>query len=74
MKVASVIGDVFDIQTLNKINPFKDAINYETLSKILNDLDRRNFIEILEIQENNIYYRFSNSLIREVIYQRMTFF
>lgn len=73
MKVASVIGDIFDLQTLNKINPFKDAINYDTLSKILEDLDKKDFIDIMEITENNIYYRFSTLNTREVIYQRMTF-
>lgn len=39
MKVASVIGDIFDRETLNKINPFKEQISYETLSKILKELD-----------------------------------
>jgi adenylate cyclase 10 len=73
MKVASVIGDVFDLQTLNKINPFKGAINYDMLSKILRELDKKDFIEIMDITENNIYYRFTALNTREVIYQRMTY-
>jgi adenylate cyclase 10 len=68
MKVASVIGDIFDIQTLNKINPFKDAINYDQLSKILKELDRRDFLEIMDISDNNIYYRFTTLNTREVMY------
>jgi adenylate cyclase 10 len=39
MKSASVIGDIFDIQTLNKIQPFKDQISSERLMKILSDME-----------------------------------
>ena len=35
MRSASVIGDIFDLQTLNKIHPFRDLINSDRLMKIL---------------------------------------
>ena len=35
MKVAAVIGDTFDVQTLVRIQPFKNAIDNEKLIKIL---------------------------------------
>jgi adenylate cyclase 10 len=39
LKVASVAGDVFDVQTLAKIQPFKDTLSGEKLLRVLNDLD-----------------------------------
>jgi adenylate cyclase 10 len=57
MKLASVIGDIFDRETLNKINPFKECIAYEILSKILRELEIKNFIELMDVTDNNVYYR-----------------
>ena len=49
LKVASAIGDIFDIQTLQKILPFKDAIKQERLLKYLDGLDKKDIIEIMEV-------------------------
>lgn len=68
MKVASVIGDIFDVQTLNKIQPFKEHINQEKIMKLLKNLDDKNIIELMEINEFNIHYRFTCPFMRETIY------
>lgn len=73
MKVASVIGDIFDVQTLVKIQPFKNVIDNEKLLKILQDLEYRDIIEVMEVNEFNKYYRFTHSFFRECLYQRMTY-
>lgn len=39
LKVASVIGDIFDVQTLVKIQPFKNVIDNQKVLKILQDLE-----------------------------------
>ncbi|KAM3140572.1 hypothetical protein pb186bvf_007384 [Paramecium bursaria] len=79
LKVASSIGDIFDIQTLNKINPFKLAVG-NRLQKILEvqmfyiqDLESRELLEVMEIQESNIYYRFTYQFFRECLYQRIIY-
>lgn len=73
LKFSSVIGDIFDIQTLYKIMPFKDQINQEKLLAIMNQLCNKNIIEFMDGNPDNQFYRFINPFIREVIYQRMTY-
>lgn len=68
LKIASVIGNIFDIQTLDKILPFKEAVPSEKLVKILDDLENENIIEVMEKNELNKYYRFTHSFMREGIY------
>lgn len=38
LKIASVIGDVFDIQLLNKVQPFKELIKPDKLFDLLNKM------------------------------------
>jgi predicted ATPase len=71
--VASVIGDIFDLNTLAKIHPFQSTINPERLIKLLNELEQRDILEIMEVQADNTYYRFQFPFFRECIYQRMTY-
>ena len=73
MKTASVIGDIFDIQTLSKIHPFKEQVQGDMLQKILANLEQRELLEVLEVSDYNIFYRFTNPFMREVIYQRITY-
>ena len=56
-----------------KVNPFKSSIPTEKLRSILNDLEKQDFLEILDDQSNNIRYRFTSPFMREVIYQRMIY-
>ncbi|CAD8204339.1 unnamed protein product [Paramecium octaurelia] len=73
LKVASIIGDIFDVQTLNKIQPFKEVIQKENLIKILNSLEELEIIETMELNDLNKYYRFAKPFLREIIYQRLLF-
>ncbi|CAD8122137.1 unnamed protein product [Paramecium sonneborni] len=73
LKVASIIGDIFDVQTLNKIQPFKEVIQKENLIKILNSLEESEIIETMELNDLNKYYRFAKPFLREIIYQRLLF-
>jgi adenylate cyclase 10 len=73
LKFASVVGDIFDVQTLNKVHPFKESLSSEKLMKVLQDLDAQDAIEVLDISEFNIQYRFTHPFMREALYQRMTY-
>ncbi|CAK63665.1 unnamed protein product (macronuclear) [Paramecium tetraurelia] len=73
LKQACVIGDIFDIQTLNYVNPFKDFIRQKPLINELNALYELGILDIMNMEIENIYYRFSYSFFRETIYQRMTY-
>jgi len=73
MKSAAVIGECFDLMTLLKVNPFKATIPPERVKKLINYLEKQEFLEILDEQEHNIIYRFMHPFMREVIYQRMIY-
>jgi adenylate cyclase 10 len=73
LKVATVIGDNFDLNTLSKIHPFQQSINLHKLVRMLEELEAKGIIEIMDQQEDNIYYRFVFPFFRESLYQRMTF-
>lgn len=68
LKVASLIGDIFDVQTLNKIQPFKEVIQKDNLIKILENLEDFEIIETMELNELNKYYRFTKPFLRELVY------
>ena len=73
LKAACVIGDCFDLQMLWKVNPFKETINKDKLLQILGELEKQEFLEILDQNSNNITYRFTHPFMREVIYQSMIY-
>ncbi|CAD8085181.1 unnamed protein product [Paramecium sonneborni] len=73
LKQACVIGDIFDIQTLSYVNPFKDYIKQKLLINELNSLYEQGLLDIMNMEVENIYYRFQHSFFRETIYQRMTY-
>ena len=36
-------------------------------------LNKKRVIEVLEVNEYNVFYRFESTFLRETIYQKMTF-
>lgn len=68
-----MIGDIFDVQTLNFVSPFKEWINQKVLLQELGSLYEANIIEIMNVENDNIHYRFTNRFFREVLYSRMTY-
>lgn len=75
LKIASVIGDIFTSNILRKINPFKgQGISNEDLEKILTELENKEILNVLdEKDQKHKVYQFSQTFMREVIYQRMTY-
>ncbi|CAD8086258.1 unnamed protein product [Paramecium primaurelia] len=72
LKFACVIGDIFDIQTLFKIIPFKQ-INQNKLLMSLKQLVQQDIIEFMHDDNENRYYRFVTPFMRECLYQSMTY-
>ena len=59
LKRASIIGTMFDVATLDEINPFKHVMNVNALSEILFMLEDENLLEIY-----NDYYGKNKKLDR----------
>jgi class 3 adenylate cyclase len=71
MKYASVIGNLFDIDKLNELNPF-NSITMDDLLSILKNLESLNMIEILyDLKPKQMVCKFSIPFLREVLFQRM---
>ena len=77
LKYASVIGTVFDIKTLDKMNPLKSIIKIKDLEKILlklyNEYIIETFTEEIDNQKNkiqNLICQVSFPLMREVLHQK----
>lgn len=71
LKCASVIGTIFDINTLYIINPFITIMNDDLLEMIYN-FEQMGIIEILyDLDESNLVAKFSLPFLREVLYLRM---
>ena len=71
LKCASVIGTIFDINTLNIINPFITIMNDDLLNMIYN-FEQLGIIEILyDLEPSNLIAKFSLPFLREVLYLRM---
>jgi adenylate cyclase 10 len=47
--VASVLGDIFDVQTLIKIWPFRSAIDNEALMRKLQNLEAKEILEVMDV-------------------------
>jgi len=74
MKLASVIGDSFNLTVLKQLNPFKDqGILNDEVENLLKDLEKNEIIGIIDETESNITYQFNDLFMREVLYQRMTY-
>ena len=77
LKYASIIGTVFDIKTLDKMNPLKNIIKIKDLEKILikfnNEYIIETFTEEAENQKNkiqNLICQITFPLMREVLHQK----
>lgn len=71
LKCASVIGNIFDINTLYHINPIKNIMNEDLLQMIYN-FENIRILEILhDMDIENFVAKFTLPFFREVLYSRM---
>ena len=68
LKYASIIGTLFDMKMLNKINPLNNIIKDEDIFKLVEKLNENYFIELHnEIQQKNSVYPVVDTVIRNEI-------
>ena len=73
MKSAAIIGEDFGTLALKKIMPLRHETNGSLLI-MLKELERQEFIEILDETDNkDIICRFNKSFLRESLYQIMLY-
>ena len=76
VKFASILGNIFDLNSLNKINPLQHIVKIKDLEKVFNKLTNESITEIYteEIEKReekfNMIYKFCFPLMREVLYKK----
>lgn len=74
LKIASAIGNTFDLKTLIVTNPFYHSIlQPQVVVSYLNDLRQLELIELLDDKSRNLVFRFTTPFLRETVYQRISF-
>ena len=74
-KYACIIGTIFDLQTLDKLNPLYSIIKMKDLEKVMEKLDKEHIIEIFSDFKNsdkrpNVFCKISFPFMREVFQQK----
>lgn len=74
VKQASIIGTMFDVATLDEINPYKNVMNVNSLCEIFFMLENENLLEIYNDyygKNKKLVCKFTFPLFRESLYQRI---
>jgi class 3 adenylate cyclase len=71
LKYASVIGNIFDKEKIEKNNPF-DHIASDEINLLLKNLEVKGVVEILyDLKPKKMVLKFGIPFLREILYQRM---
>lgn len=71
LKIASVIGVLFDLNKLNEFNPFNN-VTFDELHSIILSFEKRGMLEILwDYDPRFTVCKFSIPFLRDILYQRM---
>ena len=73
LKYASIIGTIFDIKTLDKINPLNSIIKIEDIINLSEKLTKEYFAELHnenQIKKNKLICQITFPFLREVLYQK----
>ena len=74
LKIASIIGEAFDLKTLVVTNPFHNGlVPFEVLVSSLQELRQNGILDLVESLSDNTTYRFSSPFLRETLYQRIAY-
>ena len=73
LKYASIIGTLFDMKLLNKINPLNNIIKNEDIIKLVEKLNENYFIELhneSQLKKNKLICQITFPFLRETLYQK----
>ena len=74
LKYASIIGTIFDIKILDKINPLNSIIKIEDLIILIEKLNKEYFAELynndFQIKKNKLICQITFPFLRETLYQK----
>ena len=73
LKYASIIGTLFDMKMLNKINPLNNIIKDEDIFKLVEKLNENYFIELhneIQQKKNKLICQITFPFLRETLYQK----
>lgn len=74
LKVASLIGEIFDLRTLVITNPFHNGLlPFNIIVSSLQELRQTGIIDLVESRGDNTVYKFSPLFLRETLYQRVNY-
>ena len=73
LKYASIMGTMFDIKILDKINPLSSIIKIEDIITLAEKLNKEHFVELFndnQIKKNKLICKFAFPFLRETLYQK----
>ena len=73
LKYASIIGTIFDMKILNKINPLNNIVKDEDIIKLVEKLNENYFIELhneIQLKKNKLICQITFPFLRETLYQK----
>ena len=74
LKYASIIGTMFDIKTLDKINPLNSIIKIEDIINLVEKLNKEYFAELYNVynqtKKNKLICQITFPFLRESLYQK----
>ena len=73
LKYASIIGTIFDMKILNKINPLNNIVKNEDIIKLVEKLNENYFIELhneIQLKKNKLICQITFPFLRETLYQK----
>ena len=74
LKYASIIGTIFDIKTLDKINPLNSIIKIEDIIILIEKLNKEYFAELynndFQVKKNKLICQITFPFLREALYQK----
>ena len=73
LKYASIMGTMFDIKILDKINPLSSIIKIEDIITLTEKLNKEHFVELFndnQIKKNKLICKFAFPFLRETLYQK----
>jgi len=72
LKIASIIGETFDLKSLVVANPFQySLVPYNVLVSSLHELRQIGVLDLVDGKSNNTSYKFGYQFLRETLYQRI---